>query len=112
MIPKEPLANQRFRAEILAAAKRDPKLRKALKEICKIDILFWINAFVWQINYLKKDEGQPGPFITWPFQDRALLKVPGVPWDDLEAESATDEAGILWCMENGESLLDGMDLVD
>ncbi len=51
--------------------------------MCKVDILFWINSFVFQVN---PNKNEVGPFITWPFQERALL----------------DDRKLLWWTENKE----------
>jgi hypothetical protein len=104
LVPKEPEANHRFRSDLLRAAEKSLRMQAALRKMCQVDILFFINAFVWQINFLKKDEEQPGPFITHEFQDRVILKEPGVHWKGEPAEGL-NEAGMLWCMENDQSLL-------
>lgn len=47
-----------FRNEVMAVCRRDP--------------IFFINCFIWQYNPdLVEDE--VGPFITWPFQEEALV---------------------------------------
>ncbi len=74
----------------MGVAGRNKRNRKALLEECKRDILFFINSFVWQFNPKKKDDNRVGPFITWDFQERALLDRP----------ETTGRKGILWCYEH------------
>jgi hypothetical protein len=97
MVPKDPIANLLFRQKLLERARNNPKLQQGIREACQVDILFWINTFVWQYNPQKADGLQPGPFITWPVQDMVLMKEPD--------EKTPNQAGILWCMENNQSLL-------
>src|SRR5579883_820438 len=62
----------------------DAGFRRRILEICRQDILFYVNAFVWQ--YTPQHVGTEfGPFITWEFQERLLLK-------------------ILWCIKNRRNL--------
>lgn len=102
-VPKDPAANVRFRLKVYEKAASDPVFARGLREMCRQDILFWINLFVWQFNPREKRRGEVGPFITWGFQDRALLKVPGEPWD--ESDDRLDDAGLLWCIDNDEDAL-------
>ena len=79
----------------MAEADRDVGYQKALREFCKQDILFYINLFVWQFNPKKKGR-QIGPFITWDYQEEALLARPETwsgNWD-------RPQKGILWCYEH------------
>jgi len=43
-------------------------------EACRLDPLFWINGFVWQFNpnSIGLNSTKIGPFVTWPYQDRAF----------------------------------------
>jgi len=72
-VPKDKLANIKFRVGLLTEARDNRNIQRGLIEMCKRDILFFINAFVWQIN--PKDlESEIGPFISWEWQDEALLE--------------------------------------
>ncbi len=71
-IPKEPRQNLKFRIALLQRAALDKNLQRGLVEMCKQDVLFFINIFVWQYNP-KKFGNEEGPFITWPFQDDELI---------------------------------------
>ena len=69
-IPKEEKANLRKRQEILRAAEDNPEIQRGLMEMCRQDCLLWVNLFVWQFN---PDLRQKGPFISYDFQDAAIV---------------------------------------
>jgi hypothetical protein len=68
-------------------------------EACRLDVLFWINAFVYQFNPNAMGEGsrEIGPFITWDFQDEAVRTILGCIRDrrDLLIEKSR-EMGASW----------------
>ena len=76
-VPKEPLANQRFRLSLLRKCVQDPLVAAGVKELCRRDILFWINCFCWTYDPRKIQDGQSPhiPWITWPYQDEVILKI-------------------------------------
>src|SRR5260370_31721848 len=41
--------------------------------MCREDILLYVNTFVWQFTPRRRGGLQVGPFVTWDFQDEALL---------------------------------------
>lgn len=92
-VPRDLAGNLRFRIGLLKAAERDLSLQAGLREMYRKDILFWINSMVWQTNPKKKGGGEVGPFITWPFQERALLS------------EEKGREGILWCIEHDEDFV-------
>lgn len=92
-IPREFFSNLKFRDDLLAYCASDRQAQIGIWNICRQDILFWINAFVWQYNPLKKAGKNVGPFITWDFQERALLDSP----------ETTGRKGIIWCYEHDRS---------
>lgn len=69
-IPKDLDANLEFRERVLVAATKSAHVRACLVKMCSEDILFFINLFIIQIN---PDIPEKGPFITWPYQDVAIL---------------------------------------
>jgi hypothetical protein len=89
-VPKGLVENLKFRLAILKAAENDPVVQAGLREICRQDFLFFANVFVYQYNPTQKKKSQVrlGPWITWPRQEKLILKEPG---------------GILWCYENDRS---------
>lgn len=44
-------------------------------ELCRRDIIFYINTFVWQYNPKKPGRKKAGPFIAWQFQADAILQI-------------------------------------
>ncbi len=77
-VPKDFVENLQFRRHVLAAARGDRAMQRAIVQACREDILFFINVFVWQYNPKKKGEDRVGPFVTWDFQDRALIGPKGI----------------------------------
>lgn len=69
--PKQYEANLKFRAKILSKAQKDDKIKAALLKQCKIDRLFFFNAFYY--TYDPRTEDKTLPFITYPFQDKTIL---------------------------------------
>lgn len=70
-VPREPYANLQWRLKLLERCSANPRYRAAVVEMCRTDILFYINCFVYQYNpFLIGNE--VGPFITWDFQDDAF----------------------------------------
>lgn len=73
IVPKELEANLRYRLEILKAAENDPELQRGLIEMCRLDILFYVNTFVWTFDPRK--EQTIIPFICYDDQEEALLAI-------------------------------------
>jgi hypothetical protein len=71
MIPKDVDANLRWRKEILTLAGRDQLAALQLRQMCKEDMLFYVNGFCWTYNPKLKALGNQ-PFITYEFQDIAM----------------------------------------
>lgn len=86
-VPREYVANLKFRKSILEACHQNRENQLAIIEACRTDLLFFVNFAIVQFNPLLKGELAVGPFITWEFQDRALL----------------GEEGIVWCYENNRT---------
>ena len=76
LVPKDIKANVRFRARALRHCQGNRAAQRAMIEACRQDLLLWVNLWVWQVDPKRKgDQGKPGPFVTYPFQDQALLKM-------------------------------------
>jgi hypothetical protein len=76
-VPKERRKNVLFRRHLYLWARKDKPRQKALLDYCKKDIIFWINAFVWQFNpnSIGTASEEVGPFITWDYQDPLLREL-------------------------------------
>ncbi len=104
LVPRDPKRNVAWRLKLLDAASQDRSLRQGLVECCREDILFYINAFVWQHNPKKKGVEAVGPFCTWDFQEAALLARPDRMYrGELCGLRWSMDRGILWCYENNKS---------
>jgi hypothetical protein len=77
MVPKELVANVRFRADLLRNAGKNPKLQKQLWKMCSEDVLFYVNTFCWTFNPRLTGMGMKPkiPFVTYEFQDRAICDI-------------------------------------
>jgi phage terminase large subunit len=72
-VPKGMEENLNFRSTALEKAVTDPKTREALWIACSRDLLFYVNTFGWTYDPRKKNGVLP--FITYPFQDDAMLQI-------------------------------------
>ncbi len=78
--PKDFAANLKFRTDLIQKANESPEYRKVIKDLCRLDRLFFFNVLAWTYNPRKKMSHLP--FITYLFQDEAII------WD---AECARDQ---------------------
>lgn len=81
MVPKDMLGNIRFRRDLLEWVKaddvgRDPKVRRrrrlVLWRACSRDILFFVNTFG---MILEPRSTRKMPWVTWDFQDEAIISL-------------------------------------
>ena len=63
----------RERATVLDAAARDPVLQAALKKRCELDVVYFIDNFVWTFDPRK--EPSDLPFKLYPFQESAAREI-------------------------------------
>lgn len=73
LVPKDYLANLAFREQMVREGGADRDAAEEIWIMCKRDILFYVNTFVW--TYDPRTEAAAEPFITYPFQDEALLEI-------------------------------------
>jgi hypothetical protein len=77
LVPRTVPENLLFRRDLIRFARRGGAWEKALWRMCREDVLFWIDAYVWQFN--PKSVGtaslELGPFVTWDYQRAAVRKV-------------------------------------
>lgn len=96
-VPKLLRDNLDFRKWLLGRANANPRARAALVDICRHDILFAINVFGFTYDP-RLDQGHKSlPMLTYPFQDRALLRILECIEDgrDLVIEKSRD-MGVSW----------------
>jgi hypothetical protein len=71
--PLDPVANAKYRRELLAAAKGDKKMQTCLKELSRQDVAFWISTFA--MTYDPRLKCPTTPFALYPFQIRAAKAI-------------------------------------
>ena len=75
MVPKDLLGNLRWRKRILIEASNDEAIAADLWRLCAEDALFWINSFLWAYDSRLPPGRRIGPFITYEFQDGAIVEL-------------------------------------
>ena len=73
-MPKDPELNARARMRLLWDGGHDPAAAAYMRDRCADDVVFWTNAFCWTYDP-RKTERPDLPFVTYPFQDEAILKI-------------------------------------
>lgn len=96
-IPRDFNENLKYRKTLLDAAEHDERLQKALIEVCKNDILFFINLFGYQFN---PDLREEGPFICRVDQEKILLGGEV----EVAAGITKRQYGLLECVEDREDV--------
>ncbi len=84
---------------MLELAAEDPQFAKEQRIMCEQDMLYWINTYAWTYDPHKEDTGEypVGPFVTYPFQDPALLQLEAaIGVEDIITNKSRD-MGATWC---------------
>jgi hypothetical protein len=94
VVPRTPAANLTWRKRVWGLAADDHNVQARLLELCRQDLVFFVNAFVWTFNARR---GLALPMATWPDQDRALLTIRDAieVQEDLLIEKSRDQ-GASW----------------
>lgn len=71
--PLDPVANAKYRRELLAYAKGDRKVQNCLNELCRRDPAFWISTFA--MTYDPRLKCPMTPFALYPFQSHAAKAI-------------------------------------
>jgi hypothetical protein len=96
MVPKDVGDNIQFRMKLLNAAKDDRPLQAELKQMCKEDMLFWVNAFGW--TYDPRNQPTIIPMVTYAHQDGLLEELDAAFSNhDLCIPKSRDQ-GASWCV--------------
>lgn len=96
LVPKTGPENLAFR-RLLWELSRDPEIQQDLITVCGRDILFYINVFGVTLSPKDHPRCPVQPFITWPFQDRALLEMQSVIGIRDVANPKSRDVGASWC---------------
>lgn len=75
LVPKSPLLNMAMRRYVTQLGYDDPEFAKDICEVCRRDLLFYVNVFGFTINPKDYPDQPVRPFITYPYQDVALLEL-------------------------------------
>ena len=73
-MPKDIVENMRFRMFVWRWAAESRERQLWLKEVCRRDLLFWVNVFCWTHDPRGSGPSEL-PFVTYGFQDDALLEI-------------------------------------
>ena len=96
-VPKGVRANLLWRREVLRWGAESERGANELVEMCRRDVRFFANAFCW-LHEPRPNLGMPSslPFVTYPYQDEALLEVDAcLGQEDLVIEKSRD-MGVSW----------------
>ncbi|HUU89836.1 MAG TPA: hypothetical protein VM238_01360 [Phycisphaerae bacterium] len=74
LVPKGLDTNLSWRKQVYLDAAAEPEYAADLRQMCREDLLFYVNAFVW-IGEPRAKTFNILPFITYPYQDPALLEL-------------------------------------
>lgn len=94
-IPKDLKENLRWKRRLHQRILKDPGFADAIKEACRLDPIFFVNAFGWTYDPRNKPFTRV-PFILYDFQEEALLEIINAIGDhDLLIEKSRD-MGASW----------------
>lgn len=73
-VPTDPEENVAWRAAFLGEVRRaGPAAAEGVRRLCGADVLFWVRAFVWQVNPNPLTPiADAGPFVPWGEQEKML----------------------------------------
>jgi len=97
LVPTGLVENLRFRRNLVLMAAGQRRIQQDLWKMCARDLLFWFNVFVWTKDQRLAPQGMANhPFITYPFQNHALLTLSkAIGHHDLVIEKSRD-MGASW----------------
>jgi len=73
MIPKDLIRNIDYRKRIIKACSSDKDAQRDISDVCRNDILFWWNSFVF--TYDPRLPSSMVPMVTYEFQDDAISRI-------------------------------------
>lgn len=73
LVPEDPVENLRWRESVIRSARESLADRAALRQMCRDDLLFYVNGFCW--TYDPRLPTPMIPFLTYPFQDETLMEL-------------------------------------
>lgn len=100
LCPRTLRANCTYRRKLNELAHRSPQWRNDLWIMCKRDILFFVNSFLFLFEP-RPEISSIGtlPWVTWPYQEKAILQIKAALGKrDLEIYKSRDMAGTWMCL--------------
>ncbi len=94
IVPKDRSENLAYRKKLIEIGSADPVAARELWIMCSRDILFYVNSFVW--TYDPRQTEPAIPFITWDYQDEALLLMDKVVGNQDIAIEKSRDMGASW----------------
>ena len=96
-VPKDLVENLAWRRRLHQRILIDPAFAKDVKECCRRDPVFFVNAFCWTYDPRSKPFTRI-PLILYDFQEEALIKIiRAIGNRDLLIEKSRD-MGVSWCV--------------
>ena len=95
--PKDYEGNVDYRLRLAIKTEKDMKLRYVVQDLCKEDVLFWINTFC--ATYNPRKNPSTIPFITYEYEDKLILDLVDSIKNqkDLLIDKSRD-MGVTWCV--------------
>ena len=96
LVPRDHVGNLKFRKAILERCYEDHEALVDFWLMCSRDILFYINTTGWTLNPRRKNH-KLIPFITYEYQDTAILKMEKYLGEEDIAVPKSRDMGASWC---------------
>lgn len=95
--PKDYAANIDFRLKLIMKLQKNLKMQYIVKDLCKEDILFWVNSF--GATYNPRKNPSTIPFITYKYEDDLILDLVDSIKNqkDILIDKSRD-MGVTWCV--------------
>jgi len=95
--PKDYEANVTYRLKLMMKLQKNPKMQMIVNDLCKEDILFWVNTFC--ATYNPRKTPSTVPFITYEYEDKLILDIADSIKNqkDLLIDKSRD-MGVTWCV--------------
>lgn len=74
LVPRDPAKNVEWRLRLLRDCGKDRMLRRGVMEACRVDPVFWFNAFLIQSNPIDRVH-KVGPFICYDHQAHSIRQI-------------------------------------
>ena len=95
--PKDYAENINYRLKLILKLQNNPKMQMIVTDLCKEDILFWVNSFC--ATYNPRKNPSTIPFITYEYEDVLILDIVDSIKNqkDILIDKSRD-MGVTWCV--------------